>query len=75
MKIINFEEIVEKDDLYFCGSPNLKKFLEGNGIVSISSYTKKNTNKDIFIYIKSNKVKELLTIWSHNKKERSEDDE
>jgi hypothetical protein len=67
MKIVNLQEVIQKDDLFYCGSLNLKKFFEQNGLVYISSYTKKNINKDIFIYVKSEELKNLLSIWSKNK--------
>lgn len=67
MKIINIEESTKKEELYYCGSLNLKKFLEKNGLIHISSYTKNKTHKNIYIYIKSKKLEELLTVWSNNK--------
>jgi len=73
MKINNIDEIIKKDDLYYCGSLNLKKFFENNGLVHISSYTKNKTKKNIYIYIKSKELENLLTIWSKNKGKRGDD--
>jgi hypothetical protein len=67
MKIVNLQEVIPKDDLFYCGSLNLKNFFEQNGLVAISSYTKKSNKKDIFIYIKSDELKNLLSIWSKNR--------
>lgn len=70
MLINNFETAIDKDDLFYCGSLNLKKFFEQNGLVYISSYTKKSTNKNIYIYVKSDKLKELLVAWTENGRKR-----
>lgn len=66
MKIVNIEEILEKEDLYYCGSPPLKRFLEDNGIIHVNSYTKKN-GKDIYLFIKNDELSKLLTTWSNNR--------
>jgi hypothetical protein len=67
MKIVNIQEIVDKDTIYHCGSPNLNNFLIENGLDYISSYTLNRNKKEIWLYIKSDRLSELLTIWSKNK--------
>ena len=67
MKIVNIEEIVKKDELYSCGSPNLNKFLQENGLSYVSSYTRKKNKRVVWLYIKGSKLSELLTIWTNNK--------
>lgn len=73
MKIVNLEEVIKKDDLYHCGSLNLKKFLESNGLSPIDSYTKKDTKKKIFLFIKCYELSTLLAMWSENKRKKGGD--
>lgn len=68
LKIINIKEIISEDDLYNCGSPNLRKFLEENGLDYISDYKLKRNNKTIWQFLKCDELSKLLTIWSNNKK-------
>jgi hypothetical protein len=68
MKVVNIQEIINKDELFHCGSPNLNKFLQKNGLDYISSYILNRNKKEIWLYLKSDKLSELLTIWSENKK-------
>ncbi len=68
MKMVNLTEVVNKDGLFYCGSLNLKQFLEYNGLSPIDSYTKKNTKKTIFIFMKCYELSTLLAIWSENKR-------
>ena len=70
MFINNLETAISKDELFYCGSLNLNRFLQENDLCYISSYTKKSTNKNIFIYIKSEKLKSLLLVWSENGKNK-----
>lgn len=68
MKIVNIEEVVKKEDLFHCGSPNLQKFLEKNGLDYISSYKLNRNKKVIWLYLKCDKLSELLLKWTNNKK-------
>lgn len=67
MKIVNIEQIVKKDELFHCGSPNLQKFLEQNGLDYVSSYELNKNKKTIWLYIKCDELSELLTTWTNNK--------
>lgn len=68
MKIVNIEEVVKEEDLFHCGSPNLQKFLEKNGLDYISSYKLNRNKKVIWLYLKCDKLSELLSKWTNNKK-------
>lgn len=68
MFIDNIEELknVKK---YICGSPNLCKFLEKNGIKFVSSYklNKEGNNRTMWVFIITPELSKLLTQWSNNK--------
>ena len=63
---INDLKDVEK---YFCGSPNLCKFIENHGIKYVYSYKlgKEKNNRTIWVFIMTKELSELLTEWSNNK--------
>lgn len=54
---------------YICGSPNLCKFIEQNGIKSIYSYKlgKERQNRTMWVFIMTPELSALLTQWSNNK--------
>jgi hypothetical protein len=65
MKIYDVEKTPAK--LYYCGSPPLKDFIENNGIVHVNSYINKRTERTIWIFIMTDELSNLLTIWSNNR--------
>lgn len=65
MKIYDVEKTPAK--LYYCGSPPLKDFIEKNDIVHVNSYFNKRTGRTVWIFIMTNKLSELLTIWTNNR--------
>lgn len=71
MKIVNYKDLETNGDIeYFrCGSLNLFKFLVSNECVPINMYTSYSSGKkrNIWVFIKSDKVKDLLVLWSKNK--------
>lgn len=54
---------------YICGSPNLCKFLEQNGIKHVYSYqlSKERNGRTMWVFIMTPELSELLTQWSNNK--------
>ncbi len=68
MFIDNMEDLknVKK---YTCGSPNLCKFLEQNGLKYVYSYqlNKERKNRTMWVFIMTPELSELLTQWSNNK--------
>lgn len=68
MFIENLNELkgVEK---YICGSPNLCKFLEMNGLKYVYSYQlgKEKNNRTMWVFIMTPELSQLLTQWSKNK--------
>jgi hypothetical protein len=66
MKIVNIQEIIKTEDLFHCGSPNLNRFLQNNELDYVSSYIASKNKKTIWLYLKCDRLSELLTIWSNN---------
>lgn len=68
MKIENIEELknVKK---YICGSPNLCKFIEQNGITPIYFYqlSKERNNRTMWVFVMTEELSKLLTQWTNNK--------
>ncbi len=54
---------------YTCGSPNLCKFLEKNGLKAVYSYklNKEKKNRTMWVFIMTDELSKLLTQWSNNK--------
>ena len=54
---------------YTCGSPNLCKFLEKNGLTPCYSYQlkKEKNNRTMWVFILTDELSGLLTEWSNNK--------
>jgi hypothetical protein len=69
MFIINTPELQNKNiiETYSCGSPNLKDFLENNGVFSIHSYKHIKTKRNIWIFIECDELSALLSEWTKNK--------
>lgn len=53
--------------LYCCYSPKLKKFLLDNGVKYDLCCKNINTDKTCWVYIKDDKLSELLTKWTSSK--------
>lgn len=68
MFIDNMEKM-ENVKKYVCGSPNLCKFLEQNGLKHVYSYklSKERKNRTMWVFIMTPELSELLTQWSNNK--------
>jgi len=69
MFIRNAPELIESTNIktYACGSPNLKQFLEDNGVMPIYRYIHNLSQKTVWIYVQCNDLSKLLTEWSKNK--------
>lgn len=54
---------------YTCGSPNLRKFLEQNGLAPVYFYqlNKERKNRTMWVFIMTDELSKLLTQWSNNK--------
>ena len=52
---------------YTCGSPNLCKFLEKNGMKAVYSYKLERNNRTMWVFIMTDELSKLLTQWSNNK--------
>lgn len=67
--IVNLEEIMEEHKdlpVYSCGSINLYKFLLINEMMFIQKYKSKKTKKNIWVFVKTKKLQELLKYWTEN---------
>ena len=83
MKFIDFEKTFKRDEVYYCGSRNLYRFLRyikniheiGIKHVPKKSHNTDPPNKDIenikyikcYIFVKCQKLQECLLEWSENK--------
>ena len=54
---------------YTCGSPNLCKFLENNGLSLVYHYKlgKERRGRTMWVFITTPELSELLTKWTNNK--------
>ncbi len=52
---------------YTCGSPNLCRFLEKNGMKAVYSYKLERNNRTMWVFIMTDELSKLLTQWSSNK--------
>ncbi len=58
----------EKDiELYCCYSLNLREFLYDNGVRYKIAALNPNSKSLFWVYVKNQKLDELLTEWSENK--------
>ena len=48
---------------YTCGSPNLCKFLEKNGMKAVYSYKLERNNRTMWVFIMTDELSKLLTQW------------
>ena len=58
---------MERNDLFYCYSGKLKKFLSGKGIRFLHKGLNDNTNKWFFVYQRDDEFYKALTEWSQNK--------
>lgn len=68
MKIENINDL-DNVKKYICGSPNLCKFIEQNGIEHVYSYqlSKERNNRTMWVFIMTEELSKLLTQWTNNK--------
>ena len=68
---MKIENINDSDNVkkYICGSPNLCKFIEQNGIKHVYSYqlSKERNNRTMWVFIMTEELSKLLTQWTNNK--------
>ena len=67
MLIKNVNEM-DKEKLFFCKSPNLKRFLTENHNIQYVN-KKKQGFKYVWIFLKTSKLDIALSEWSQNKKD------
>lgn len=56
------------DDYYYCYSYPQKEFLRSNKLEIIKTETNPNTNKKCWIFIRNEKLDDLLRKWQLRKK-------
>lgn len=67
MYVKNTEKEFSKDDLFFCYSPNLKKFLcKEKNIQYIAKGINSETKKTYWLFIKTDNLSLALTEWTNN---------
>ena len=71
MFIKNWKEELSKDEVYLCFSFPLFKFLENNQVYPIAKEIHRTTNKVFTVFIKNEKLQELLKQWTDNRPEKS----
>lgn len=52
---------------FFCYSINLYRQLKNNNLYYITQGTNPSSNRDFWVFEKSDKLKQILTKWSNNK--------
>lgn len=67
MYIKNWKEELSKDEVYLCFSFPLFKFLENNQVYPIAKEVHKVTNKVFTVFIKNDRLQELLKQWTENR--------
>lgn len=66
MYIENWKSL-PKDEVYLCFSLPLYKFLEKNEVYPIAKEIHKTTKKVFTVFIKGDKLQELLKQWTENR--------
>lgn len=67
MLVVNLDNI-KRDDLYFCYSPNLYKFLKFIKFINpISSGIHRKKGTKFSVFIKTNELQDCLNEWKENK--------
>jgi len=67
VRVENIDELAPQFKFYRCGSPNQKTFLIENGIEYIYSYRSNKTGRVVWVFVESERLIQLLNIWSRNK--------
>jgi hypothetical protein len=52
---------------YFCYSINLHREIKANKLSYITKGTNPSSNRDFWVYEKTDKLNQILTDWSNNK--------
>jgi len=69
MLVRNTEQIFNKEDLFYCYSLNLKKFLcKTKGISFIGKGINSESKKEYWLFIRSEELNSYLEEWSTNAK-------
>jgi hypothetical protein len=58
---------MERDNLFYCYSGKLKKFISDKGIKFLHKGLNDKTNKWFFVYVRNEEFYKALTEWSQNK--------
>jgi len=66
MKVMNWKAL-NKKDLFLCYSRPFCKFLEDNSILYIDNDIDKKTNKQFFVFLKTQRLEECREQWRKNK--------
>lgn len=66
MEIVNWKEL-NREDIYCCFSFPLYKFIVANGLQPIAKETHKKTNRIFSVFMKGDRLQELLTEWTANR--------
>ena len=67
MRIENIGELSNKFKFYRCGSPNQKDFIVDNGIEYVYSYRSSKTDRVVWVFILTDRLQNLLELWTINK--------
>lgn len=67
MYIKNWKEELSKEEVYLCFSFPLFKFLEKNQVFPIAKEVHKVTQKTFTVFIKNEKLQDLLKQWTDNR--------
>lgn len=57
---------MQRNFLFYCYSPNLKKFLSEKGMKFLHRGLNENTQKYFYVYERNEQLNILLTEWSQN---------
>lgn len=55
---------MQRNYLFYCYSPKLKRFLSENGIKFLHKGLNEGTNKNFWVYERNSQLNSLLTEWS-----------
>lgn len=59
-----------KATFFSCYSINLLRFLKANGLVPMSKGVNKTTSRTFWVFVMTDELSNLLTIWSNSKKDK-----
>ena len=74
MEIVNWKEL-KKEDVYCCFSYPLYKFIVAHGLEPVAKETHKKTGRIFSVFIKGEKLQELLSEWTANRPVKNESGE